>query len=63
MINSIIGFSVNNRFFIFMATILLIALGIHSFNELPIDAVPDITNTQVQINTEVKGLVPEEIEG
>ncbi|MAF90444.1 MAG: hypothetical protein CL674_04160 [Bdellovibrionaceae bacterium] len=62
MINSIIGFSVNNRFFIFMATILLIALGIHSFNELPIDAVPDITNTQVQINTEVKGLVPEEIE-
>ena len=45
-----------------MATILLIALGIHSFNELPIDAVPDITNTQVQINTEVKGLVPEEIE-
>lgn len=37
-------------------------LGIASFFELPIDAVPDITNTQVQIITRVDGLVPEEIE-
>ena len=36
--------------------------GWFSFKSLPIDAVPDITNTQVQINTAVKGLVPEEIE-
>ncbi|EQC46184.1 heavy metal efflux pump, CzcA family [Bacteriovorax sp. Seq25_V] len=41
---------------------MLILFGIKSFNELSIDAVPDITNTQVQINTQVKGLVPEEIE-
>jgi len=62
MINKIIDFSVDNRLFIFLATFLLMAIGIKSFQELSIDAVPDITNTQVQINTPVKGLVPEEIE-
>ncbi len=48
--------------FVFMATLLLIVFGFKSFQELSIDAVPDITNTQVQINTQVKGLVPEEVE-
>ena len=62
MINKVIKFSVNNRMFIFIAAILLIIFGIKSFQELSIDAVPDITNTQVQINTQVKGLVPEEVE-
>jgi cobalt-zinc-cadmium resistance protein CzcA len=62
MINKIIEFSVNNRIFIFMATLLLLIFGYRSFQTLSIDAVPDITNTQVQINTPVKGLVPEEIE-
>ena len=62
MINKIIEFSVNNRLFIFLASLLLIAYGVKSFQELSIDAVPDITNTQVQINTQVKGYVPDEIE-
>ena len=62
MINKIIQFSVNNRMFIFMGTLLLLVFGYRSFQTLSIDAVPDITNTQVQINTPVKGLVPEEIE-
>jgi len=62
MINKIIEFSVGNRMFVFMATILLLIFGYRSFQTLSIDAVPDITNTQVQINTSVKGLVPEEIE-
>lgn len=62
MINKIIEFSVNNRMFVFLATLLLIAFGVRSFQQLSIDAVPDITNTQVQINTQTKGLVPEEIE-
>ena len=62
MINKIIQFSVNNRMFIFMGTLLLLIFGYRSFQTLSIDAVPDITNTQVQINTPVKGLVPEEIE-
>ena len=62
MINKVIEFSVNNRLFVFMATLLLIVFGLKSFQNLSIDAVPDITNTQVQINTQVKGLVPEEVE-
>ncbi len=62
MISRIIEFSVNNRIFVFLATLLLMAFGFKSFQELSIDAVPDITNTQVQVNTQVKGLVPEEIE-
>ncbi len=62
MISKIIEFSINNRMFIFLGTIVLLAVGVKSFQELPIDAVPDITNTQVQINTPVSGLVPEEIE-
>ena len=45
-----------------MAIFLLLIFGYKSFQTLSIDAVPDITNTQVQINTSVKGLVPEEIE-
>lgn len=62
MINKIIEFSVNSRMFVFMATFILLIFGYKSFQTLSIDAVPDITNTQVQINTPVKGLVPEEIE-
>lgn len=43
-------------------TLLLIIGGVYSFQHLPIDAVPDITNNQVQINTIIEGLAPEEIE-
>lgn len=60
--NKIIDFSVNNRIFVFLITLVAIGVGYNSFISLPIDAVPDITNTQVQINTSVPGLVPEEIE-
>lgn len=62
MINKIIRFSVNNRMFVFLATLFLVLFGLKAFQELSIDAVPDITNTQVQINTSIKGLVPEEVE-
>ncbi|HAZ13867.1 MAG TPA: CusA/CzcA family heavy metal efflux RND transporter [Bdellovibrionales bacterium] len=62
MISKIISFSVDNRFFVFLATLVIMGLGVKAFQELPIDAVPDITNVQVQLNTQVDGLVPEEIE-
>ncbi|MCB0272397.1 MAG: efflux RND transporter permease subunit [Bdellovibrionales bacterium] len=62
MINRIIEFSVKNRLFVFMVAIALMVFGVKSFQSLSIDAVPDITNTQVQINTPVGGLIPEEIE-
>ncbi|MBK9294515.1 MAG: efflux RND transporter permease subunit [Oligoflexia bacterium] len=62
MINKIIHFSVYHRGVVLFFTALLVAGGIYSFQHLPIDAVPDITNNQVQINTTIDGLVPEEIE-
>jgi heavy metal efflux system protein len=62
MLNNIIRFSVYNRLLILFLTAVLIVAGIYSFQNLPIDAVPDITNNQVQINTTIDGLAPEEIE-
>jgi len=47
---------------IFMMLLVLIGLGIFSFQSLPIDAVPDITDVQVQINTKVPALTPETTE-
>lgn len=62
MINRIIHFSVYQRGLVLFLTALLVVAGIYSFQHLPIDAVPDITNNQVQINTTIEGLAPEEIE-
>ncbi len=62
MIDRLIEFSLRQRLFVIFAAVALVGVGIWAAFRLPIDAVPDITNTQVQINTEVKGLAPEEIE-
>jgi heavy metal efflux system protein len=62
MIEAIISFSLRQRVFVLLAAGGLLVAGLWSAARLPIDAVPDITNIQVQINTEVKGLAPEEIE-
>lgn len=62
MINKIIRFSVYNRALVLLFTGFMALAGIYSFQHLPIDAVPDITNNQVQINTTIEGLAPEEIE-
>ncbi len=62
MIDRILEFSLRQRPFICVATLALIAAGAWSALRLPMDAVPDITNVQVQINTEVPALAPEEIE-
>jgi len=62
MINTLIDFSIKNKAVVLMLTFFGIILGWTSYKSLPIDAVPDITNVQVQINTPVKGLVPSEIE-
>lgn len=62
MLRALIRFSIFNRGVVFLATGLLIMAGWASFKTLPIDAVPDVTNNQVQINTGVEGLTPEEIE-
>lgn len=60
--NSIIQFSLNRRWFILAMTLLIAAFGISNVLKLPIDAVPDITNIQVQINTQVDGYSPLESE-
>jgi cobalt-zinc-cadmium resistance protein CzcA len=62
MLNRIIDFSIQNRFFIVLLTALLIAAGINAALKLPIDAVPDITTKQVAVNTVAPALAPLEIE-
>lgn len=58
----IIRFSVKHPQLILAATLIILVWGWFSYKNLSIDAVPDITNTQVQIITNVEGLVPEDIE-
>lgn len=60
--NKIISFCVHRPGVVLFFSGLLVLAGIWSFQHLPIDAVPDITNNQVTVNTTVPGLAPEEIE-
>jgi cobalt-zinc-cadmium resistance protein CzcA len=62
MLNKIISFSINNKLVIGVMTLVLIAWGIWSATRLPIDAVPDITNNQVQIITNAPTLASQEVE-
>lgn len=62
MINSIINFSINNKLLIGLFVALLIIAGIWSMTKVPIDAVPDITNNQVQVITQAPNLGTEDIE-
>lgn len=62
MINQILKFSIDRRWLVLSLMALLIAIGTWSYQQLPIDAVPDITNVQVQINTEAPGYSPLEAE-
>ncbi|MCX7546247.1 efflux RND transporter permease subunit [Marinicella gelatinilytica] len=62
MIESIIKASINRRWLVMAGVLLLICAGLWNYQKLPIDAVPDITNVQVQINTEAPGFSPLESE-
>jgi heavy metal efflux system protein len=62
MIDKILEFALRQRVFVLLGVVALITVGVWSAVRLPIDAVPDITNVQVQINTSVPALAPEEIE-
>lgn len=62
MIDKILEFSLRQRVFILIFIVILTVVGAWCAKLLPIDAVPDITNVQVQINTSVESLAPEEIE-
>src|SRR6266498_4254954 len=62
MIDKILDFSMRQPGFILLAAVALLGVGLWSALHLPIDAVPDITAPQVQVNTEVAALAAEESE-
>jgi heavy metal efflux system protein len=62
MFERIIRFSIEQRWLILLAVFGMAALGVFNYQKLPIDAVPDITNVQVQINTQAPGYSPLETE-
>ena len=62
MLEQIIRFSIRHRWLMLLLTLAIAAVGVWSFKQLPIDATPDITNVQVQINTEAPGYSPLESE-
>ncbi|WP_222538963.1 efflux RND transporter permease subunit [Pedobacter polysacchareus] len=61
-IKTIIGFSLNNKYFIFFATFILILAGYFSFKHTTIEAFPDVTNTNITIITQWPGRSAEEVE-
>lgn len=62
MINALIRFSVSQRLLVLLMVAIMIGAGLYSLKNLPIDAVPDVTNVQVQILTSAPALAPVEIE-
>ncbi|HAZ80715.1 MAG TPA: hypothetical protein DCX08_12350, partial [Porticoccaceae bacterium] len=62
MFEKLIHFAINQRWLIMLIAIGMAVLGIFNYQKLPIDAVPDITNIQVQINTSAPGYSPLETE-
>jgi len=62
MLNTLIEFSLRNRFVVLLLTGILIALGVRAAVHLPMDAFPDTTPVQIQINTVAPALSPEEVE-
>ena len=62
MLEQILRFAIHQRWLILLAVLGMAALGIYNYQRLPIDAVPDITNVQVQINSEAPGYSPLEAE-
>src|SRR5215203_4604416 len=62
MLERILHFSIRHRALVVIATMAVAAWGLYNYSRLAIDAVPDITNVQVQINTEAPGYSPLEAE-
>ncbi|MFJ1519703.1 efflux RND transporter permease subunit [Acinetobacter sp. ABJ_C1_1] len=62
LFDRIIQFSINNAIWVMMFVVAWIGVGIYSYQKLSIDAVPDITNVQVQINSQANGFTAPEVE-
>ncbi len=62
LLKNIIAFSLKNKYFILFATGVLIVTGIITFKNMPIEAFPDVTNTEIDIITQWPGRSAEEVE-
>ncbi|HBJ35743.1 MAG TPA: CusA/CzcA family heavy metal efflux RND transporter [Planctomycetaceae bacterium] len=62
MINHVIDFSLNNRFIVLLASVAILGMGFFAASTIPLDAVPDLTNVQVQVLTNSPSLGPVEVE-
>ncbi len=62
MIKSIIHWSVTNRFFVLLATAILVGIGLYSLKNTPVDAIPDLSDVQVIIKTRYPGQAPQVVE-
>lgn len=62
LIRAIIGFSLKNKYFILFATVALLVAGVITFKNMPIEAFPDVTNTEITVITQWPGRSAEEVE-
>jgi heavy metal efflux system protein len=62
MLHQLIHFALQQRFLFSVLTLVLVGAGVMAFRELPVDAFPDISNTQVQVIVKAPGMTPEEVE-
>ena len=62
MIESIIRWSVGNRFFVLLATLMLVGMGLYSLKNTPVDAIPDLSDVPVIIQTSFPGQAPQVVE-
>ncbi|MFC3093262.1 efflux RND transporter permease subunit [Alteromonas sediminis] len=62
MINAIIHWSIHNRFFVLLATLMLIGVGAYSVKNTPVDAIPDLSDVQVIVKTSYPGQAPQVVE-
>jgi len=62
MIARLIGWSIHNRFLVLLATVLVTAWGVYSVTQTPLDALPDLSDTQVIIKASYPGKAPQVIE-
>jgi len=62
MIASLIRWSINNRFFVILATLIIVGIGLYSVKNTPLDAIPDLSDVQVIIKTSYSGQAPQVVE-
>ncbi|MFZ0430090.1 MAG: efflux RND transporter permease subunit, partial [Acidobacteriota bacterium] len=62
MLEKIIDWSIQNKFFVILATVFVIVWGVYSIENTPLDAIPDLSDVQVIIYTEYPGQAPQVVE-